>query len=308
MNALKLQRFLLALIAASPVAACSSTGDCGGPATHIYSLSLLADAGPAEAGVDAAAGSCEEACIRLAGGYATVEGCRFTKLTENGQSVPAVECKIQSMCEGRRPEGFCPEEAEHFAEASQLEAASVFAFVQLARELRHHRAPRRLIAAARRSRRDEVRHARATAALARRRGARVPRVNVAAMAIRDLETIAIENVIEGCVRETFGAATAWWRALHARDPNVRATYLRIARDETKHAALARELDVWVRARLSLAARHRVERARAAAIGELRTAVGVGGGSEVMPDAAVALRWIDGIFADNIRSLTLSAVP
>jgi hypothetical protein len=287
MNASKLQRFLLALVAASPLSGCSSTSSCegSGPTTMTYSLALLADAGPAEAGVDAAAGSCEEACERLAGGYATIVGCRFTTLAENGQSVPAVECKAQYVCEGRRPEGFCPEEAEHFAVASQLEAASVFAFARLARELRHHRAPRRLLAAARRSRRDEIRHARATAALARRV---VPRVSAGPMNVRSLEDIALENAVEGCVRETFGAATAWWRALHARDANVRATYARIARDETKHAALAHQLDRWLSARLSREARRRVARARAAAVVELRQQVS----SSELP--VVALGWVDAL--------------
>lgn len=282
MNVRTLQRFLLSLVAASPLA-CSSTGNCG-PSNQVYSLALLADAGPLEAGVDAGAGSCEEACARLVQ-YTTVLGCGFTTIDERGQKVPAVECKVQGMCEGRRPEGFCPEEGEHFAVASQLEAASVFAFVRLARELRHHRAPRRLIAAARRARRDEVRHTRATAALARRYGARVPRVQGGPMAVRDLEAIALENAVEGCVRETFGAATAWHRALHAKDVDVRAAYLRIARDETRHAALSTELDAWLAARLSPDARRRVADARARAVTELRAAVG-----------PVERRWVDALNA------------
>ena len=294
MKALQLQRFLLALIAAAPLACESSTGDCGGPVSTTFSLALLADAGVPDGGIDAGAGTCEEACDRLAGlsqsgGFSRLDGCRFTTLQEKGQAVPAVECRIQSLCEGRRPEGFCGEEDEHFAVASQLEAASVFAFARLARELRHHRAPRKLIAAARRSRRDEVRHARATAALARRR---VPRVAAGPMHVRALEEIAIENAVEGCVRETFGAATAWWRALHARDANVRATYLRIARDETRHAALAHHIDGWVRARLSRSARERVAAARAEAVARLREEVTVS--SPHMPEPMVALRWLQAL--------------
>lgn len=275
MNAKLLQRLLLAAVSSASLSlcACSSTDGCGGTVTTTYAMALVDDAGVADDGGPLDAGprpkTCEEACERL-NSWATLVSCNFTKLQEKGQMVDAVECRTNPICEGRRPcalRSHAP--GADFAAAAHLEAASVYAFAHLARELRHHRAPRRLLRAARRSRRDEVRHTRATTALARQHGLAVIRPVVAAMSIRSLEEIALENAIEGCVRETYGALSAWWRARNATDREVRAVYARIAHDETRHAALSRELDRWLSARLSPAARARVGAAKTAALDELR---------------------------------------
>lgn len=129
---------------------------------------------------------------------------------------------------GRRPEGLAcaqfegPDEGARFlAQMAYLEAASVDAFVSLTHELEAHRAPTRLRAASRRAARDEVRHARVMRRLARRAGARVPEVQVEPSPVRSLEEIAIENAIEGCVRETFGAAVAMIQSERAGDARVR---------------------------------------------------------------------------------------
>jgi hypothetical protein len=95
---------------------------------------------------------------------------------------------------------------------------------------------------------------------------------VEATPIRDLEAIAVENAVEGCVREAFGALVASWQAVAAVDPLVRATMARIARDETRHAALALQIAGWLRGRLDTAARVRVEQARRAALADLASAV------------------------------------
>jgi hypothetical protein len=172
-------------------------------------------------------------------------------------------------CEGRRPAGLRwtgPRRARdiggHFARAAQLEAASVYAFRALRDELVAHGAPARLVRAAERAERDEVRHTRVTAALARRFGAepRAPRVD--AHVVRSLEEVARENAVEGCVRETYGALLGTWQALAAEDRVVRAAMRKIAADETRHAALAWEVAAWANERLDPAARRRVEEARA----------------------------------------------
>lgn len=77
--------------------------------------------------------------------------------------------------------------------------------------------------------------------------------------------MAIENAVEGCVRETFGALVATWQAAHATDAGVRAAMKRIAADETRHAALAWAIDRWMDGRLDATARARVERSRRAAV-------------------------------------------
>jgi hypothetical protein len=59
----------------------------------------------------------------------------------------------------------------YFADVARLEAASVTAFRILRDELRVHEAPKKLVRAAARAACDEIRHTRATGALARRFGA-----------------------------------------------------------------------------------------------------------------------------------------
>jgi hypothetical protein len=154
------------------------------------------------------------------------------------------------------------------AQMAYLEAASVDAFDRLERELRAHGAPGELLARARRARRDEVRHARIVTALAARAGAAVPSPRVPAGRVRRLEAVAIENVVEGCVREAFGAAVAMVQAATARDRAVRAAMRKIARDELRHAELSFGVARWLEAKLDGPARARVRRARDGAAREL----------------------------------------
>lgn len=191
---------------------------------------------------------------------------------------------------GRRPAGFgapapCDPNAlgDYFVEVARLEAASVTAFRILRDELREQGAPRRLVRAAARAARDEIRHARATGALARRFGGQ-PRPRSAELARgarRSLEAMAIENAVEGCVRETYGALVATRQAEHAREPQVRAAMMRIARDETRHAALSWSVGRWLEARLDSAAKRNVARAKQAAVRELVSALA----SEAQPSFA-----------------------
>jgi hypothetical protein len=117
--------------------------------------------------------------------------------------------------------------------------------------------------------RDERDHAARMGALARRFGQRVERPRVTAQPLRSVAELALDNVAEGCVRESFGAALATFQAERAQDPMLRATFAKIARDETRHAALAFQLQAWLDSRLTRAARARVQAARAAAIAALR---------------------------------------
>jgi hypothetical protein len=88
--------------------------------------------------------------------------------------------------------------------------------------------------------------------------------------IRDLETIAIENATEGCVRETFGALSADWQALHARAEELALAYRAIAKDELRHARLAWRVAHFAERRLSAPARRRVQEAQQEAIRTLAT--------------------------------------
>ncbi len=176
---------------------------------------------------------------------------------------------------GRRPAGLdasstCDTRAagSYFAEIAHLEAASVTAFRILRDELRASGAPKKLVRAAARAARDEIRHTRATGALARRFGAapRVPSIQPAKP--RSLAAMALENAVEGCVRETYGALLATRQAKLATDPVVRAAMLRIARDETRHAALSWQVGRWLETRLDATAKRHVAQAKQTAAAEL----------------------------------------
>jgi hypothetical protein len=180
-------------------------------------------------------------------------------------------------CAGRRPEGLLAARAPRtasavgarFAQMARLERASVTAFEVLRDELVAQGAPARLVRSATRARRDELRHARSVGALARRFGADVERPRVAKAGARSLREIAIENAVEGCVRETWGALEATWQARAASDPRVAATMARIAEDETHHAALAWQVAAWAEQKLSARDRRAVRRAREAAVRSLK---------------------------------------
>lgn len=156
-----------------------------------------------------------------------------------------------------------------FANLAELEAAAVFAFGVVREELVAHDAPRELVAAAERAQVDEVRHARIMHALAMRAGHRPrPAPPPKARRVRDLETMATENAIEGCVRETFGAAVAMAQAARATDPVIARVMRRVAMDETRHAAFAWKTKAWLASRLDADASARVDGAMRDAIDAL----------------------------------------
>jgi hypothetical protein len=184
-------------------------------------------------------------------------------------NVAGVEC-YPCAAAGRRPAGFRAPRGQrcasagavgrYFAEVAALEAASVHAFRDVRAELARHGAPDALCVAAERAARDEVRHARITASMARRHGGTVVAPAAPRVGWRSLEAFAIHNAVEGCVRETYGALLATVAARRASDPSVRVAMKGIAVDETRHAALAWAVDAWARARLDARANRRIDRA------------------------------------------------
>lgn len=207
---------------------------------------------------------------------------------------------------GRRPEGLVRAAKKctnvvgaFFAECAHLEAASVFAFEKLASELRAHGAPTRLVRAAQRSRADEIRHAKVTTDLARLHGGEPEPVVVEERARRTLFEIALENAVEGCVRETFGALVATHQTKHATDQRVANAMRRIANDETRHAALAWEVAEWIDSRLTDDERRTITYARSEASAALRRQLKTTLASELtthagMPTADQALTLFDAI--------------
>ncbi|GMU04775.1 ferritin-like domain-containing protein [Corallococcus caeni] len=244
-------------------------------------------------------------------GYACGPGTELTqhvvKVTASGevqeQEKRVLEKGNPNCNIGRRPVGLQVAEAcqdpealgRYFADAAHLEAASVHAFLRLRDELELHGADVGLQDAARRSAMEEVQHARVTDQLARRFGGTPQRPVVAELPPRSLMDVALENAVEGCVRETYGALLAHHQALHARDLEVREAMVRIAEDETRHAALSWDIDQWARPRLSAQERETLREAQKRAVALLREEVAVPLDASIIteagmptPEAALAL--------------------
>lgn len=223
-----------------------------------------------------------ELCAAVCGG--PVDSCAFGYMpTLVSEGEPAhdpimngppesnvVMCEVQQSMTcgmGRPPEGLvrppaAPGEldalAAYFAGAAHLEAASVLSFVQFATELEAHGAPDALIRGAEQAAVDEVRHARATADLARTLGATPRGPTVWVPAPRPLRDVLRENAAVGGVEETFGAWVLAQQARDATDERVRALTTPVAIDEARHAKLARQVDDWGRPALTAVERRVVD--------------------------------------------------
>ena len=134
----------------------------------------------------------------------------------------------------------------HLMDIALLEALSVGAFAQLARDLREH-APR-FLPRAFRAQEDERRHARRARAVLRELGGSPRRVPRVALVARGLTDAALDNAVEGCVHETFGAIVASIQARRAQHPAIRRFFASIAPDELEHAALSWDVhdELWPR--------------------------------------------------------------
>ncbi|WP_236517047.1 ferritin-like domain-containing protein [Sandaracinus amylolyticus] len=215
--------------------------------------------------------------------------------------------RMDGACAGRRPEGLEPARGvrgpsavgRYLAEIARLEASAVIAFEVMERELLALGAPEALLRAVREARADEVRHAEVMGALARARGARVEAPVVPSRPLRDALAIALENAVEGCVRETFGAIVGLHQATCAQDPALRDAMRVIAEDELRHADLSWQLAAWLEPRLDDAARAEVDRARARALVALRAEVAIDPDPELaraagLPSARVATEIVERI--------------
>ncbi len=205
---------------------------------------------------------------------------------------------------GRRPVGLSSSGATglddlgaFFAEIAHLESASVTAFAQIEHELLG--APRSLRRKARRARIDEIQHAAQTTELAARFGAEVRSPDVAETAPRDRFRFALDNAVEGCVKETFGALLAEAQAAHASDPEIACILRGISQDETEHAALSWKMAAWIEPTLSAGERRTIAAAKQRAVCELQRILQRQFDPAVeslagMPDPAGARALLDGL--------------
>jgi hypothetical protein len=158
-----------------------------------------------------------------------------------------------SIVEGRRPAGLVTPAStpgasvlgDYFGRAAYLETASAFAFARLGRELEENAAPARLVEACERARLAELSHARGMARLAAAHGVTALMPTEPPRDSRRLTEIAVENIVEGFVRQTYGAAVARLRARSATDFQTRRLMEDIAHDELAHAELALEIAIWL---------------------------------------------------------------
>ena len=300
-----------ALIAAAlATAACSdsstpgdSTGstaiDCTPRTVNVPLAGADAGAGDASPGGDAAvadaasdAGLCGVCPTAPPSGNAflyQLSGC--APVTTDAGAM--VACNYVNLCPGgRATDGALAatpasrSAGDLFAAMASLETGSVAAFRRLVAELRAHRAPRALQKSAQRAVRDERLHARGMQRLAARYGASTGPAARGRLPVRTLFAVAVENAVEGCVRETWGAALAAWQAEHARDRAVRDVFRDVARDELAHARLAWRIAAWAEARLAPDDRDAVRAQRARAVRQLRDDVLAGG----VDDRAAEVGW------------------
>jgi hypothetical protein len=261
-----------AALSAIPVAGLAGCGkDCGPD----YDLAQAVDGGiSASVGSVLSPSQCAPYCVIALGDGTCIRddltSCRVASATSVSCHYDRVIC-VPSPC-GRLPAGLrersvtrpCSPIATRLAQAAYLEGAAVFAFRALARELNAHGAPAELIERAKNAERDEVRHHASMSALAARFSAETPTAEVEPLEVRTLLELALENAVEGCVRETWGAVVAIFQGEQAKDAAVRRAMRSIAVDETEHAALGWSIDAWVCRRLRPSERIQVERARAEA--------------------------------------------
>jgi hypothetical protein len=135
-------------------------------------------------------------------------------------------------------------------------------------ELLRFGAPALLVRAASRAEREEIRHTAMMSKHARAFGGASAAARTKKARRRSLEAMAIENAVEGCVNETFGALLMTWQAEHASSETLRDTFSKIANDEIGHAALSHSVAAWADSQLDARAKIRVKRARARAIEKL----------------------------------------
>ena len=211
-----------------------------------------------------------EACGNLCG-----ESVRSCSRTGNRLQCEPFPCAV----DGRRYRGLDDRAApnardigSYLSRMAFFEAASVDAFAILERDLGALGAPKRLVQGCRDAKRDEARHARMAASLATSYGGTPPESVLHAHPHRDLEQLAIENAVEGCVRETFGVLIGMWQSVAAPTADLRAFFGAITNDELRHAALSARIDAWARTALSPAAIARLDAATEDALVALETSL------------------------------------
>ncbi|HRI71348.1 MAG TPA: ferritin-like domain-containing protein [Polyangium sp.] len=136
----------------------------------------------------------------------------------------------------------------HWAKEASAEAASIPAFIALARDLQKASAPENLVRAVLRAAREEATHTELCTALANEHAelpifasapATPPPMDANLEAL--LQRIALEAFWDGCVAEGAAATVARRSLVETRNATTRLALETIARDEHEHAQLSRDI-------------------------------------------------------------------
>ena len=217
-------------------------------------------------------------CTKMTSDCMPIETTQFVMKVNREGAVTELESDViesTSGCVGRRPPGLRSGRQSGsigatLASHAHLEAASVPAFLRLAGELRYHGAPKQLIEACRSAAAEETTHARIVAGLAQRRGFRAAPVQVRREPTRSLSAVAMDNAVEGCVREAWGALVGLHQAQRADARDVRNAMAEVAVDEVGHAALSFAIHNWAMSRLPQSERVAIGRVQRAAVAQVRS--------------------------------------
>jgi hypothetical protein len=205
------------------------------------------------------------------------QGCTGGTLTPGDGGSLGIICTDCLGGGGRRPRGLKPAKrvssrtraGAYFAQMAHEESASVHAFRRMKQELLRFGAPEGLVRAARRAEREEMLHTALMKHHTQAYGGACAPARIKKTNRRSLEAMAIENVVEGCVNESFGALLMTWQAQHAATKELRDTFAKIAHDEIGHAALSHSVAAWAESQLDARAKIRVSRARERAVRKLQ---------------------------------------
>jgi hypothetical protein len=140
--------------------------------------------------------------------------------------------------------------AQGWLEAGLVEHASIASFARFSLQLIALGAPPDLIRDAALAQADEVLHARHCFSIASELAKHS--VGPGPINLKDLWThpptpkqVLLETLNEGCINETLAAAEAAWLAERAQSAVLQQVLVRIARDESRHAALAWRSVQWL---------------------------------------------------------------
>lgn len=136
----------------------------------------------------------------------------------------------------------------HWAQEASAECASIPAFWALARDLKKIGAPEGLVNAALRAAREEATHTNLCLALANAQSEHfletfIPDAPTSTDADREamLQRLTLDAFWDGCVAEGAAAIIAEKSLMRTQDAETRLALQTIAADETRHAALARDI-------------------------------------------------------------------